>query len=306
LAGDRQQRFQEFTSIAKGLTIGALAVCVAIVPALTACSPRGGGKGQPPLNEDKIEAAINRTMGGGETCVALADTATGRVLYQYGNAGVCMRGLPPCATFEIANDLIGLDLGLIQPGAVVKWDGTPQPVRAWEADADMAKAFKDATPWWDQRLAVLVGHDRYVERLKALDYGTRDPTGPVRSFWMGSSVGGGLWISTLQQAGFLKRLYDGQLPVKSAAATEVGRLLIDDTRTDTKGGRYVMSGKGGACASVSDNSRQVGWWIGRLQAPTRDLVFAASIEAAGAPPGNELGDRIKEVFVDGGLWPPER
>ena len=265
-----------------------------------------GGKGPAALDQDKVEAAVDHSLGGGETCVVLSDVPTGKVLYQYGNAGVCMRGLPPCATFDVANDLIGQDLGVITPATVFKWDATPQPVKAWETDADLAKAFKASIGWWQQHLASAVGHDRYVEQLKALDYGTRDPAGPVQSFWMGSRFGGGLWISTRQQADFMRRLYAGQLPVKPQAAALMRQLMIDETRTDARGGQYEVSGRPGDCPTVSDNSRGVGWWVGRLKTPTRELAFAFSIESAGAPPGYEVRDRAKNILADAGLWPAER
>jgi beta-lactamase class D len=235
--------------------------------------------------------------------VAIADTKSGHILYQYGNAGVCMRGLPPCSTFKIANSLIGLDLGVVTPRTVFKWDGRPEPVKAWETDSDMAKAFKYSIVWWYQRVAAQVGHDRYVERLKAFDYGDHDPSGPVTEFWLGPKAGGGLLISTHQQINFLKRFYAGQLPVKPASAAYVRQIMVDETRNDAQGRPYVMSGKTGSCASIADGSRSVGWWVGRLQGPDRDLLFAASVEAADAPPGGELRQRIKDVFSDAGLWP---
>jgi beta-lactamase class D len=272
--------------------------------ALAGCAPATGpGAHAPPIDQARLEAGIDRTLGGGETCVVVADTAGGHVLYQYGNAGVCMRPLPPCSTFKIANSLIGIDLGLVTPQTVFKWDGKPEPVKAWETDADMAKAFKYSIVWWYQRLAQQVGHDRYAERLKAFDYGSRDPAGPVTYFWLGPSVGGGLVISTRQQVGFLKRLYAGELPVKPQTAAFVRQIMVNETRADAKGGRYVMSGKTGSCSSVADGSRSVGWWVGRLQTPSRDLLFAASVEAADAPPGAEVEQRVKDIFTDAGLWP---
>ncbi len=281
---------------------GALSIVPLAAALLAACSPGGPASG-PTLDRDKVEAGVDRFMGGGQTCVVLLDTATGRELYQYGDAIVCRRGLPPCATFEIPNDLIGLDLGLITPETKVKWDGTPQPVKAWEADADLAQAYRNSIGWWQQRLAASVGHDRYVDQLRALDYGERDPKGPLRSFWMGSSVGGSLWISTRQQADFLQRLYAGRLPAKPAALAALRQLMVDEIRTDAKGGRSVISGKAGSCPSLSDGSRRASWWVGRLQTPDRDLVFAASMEAAQAPPGTELEQRMKDIFADSGLWP---
>ena len=277
------------------LTAGLLALLLA------GCAPGG----PPKLDQDRVDAAVDHSLGGQETCVVMTDVASGRVLYQYGNANVCMRGLPPCATFDTASDLIGLDLGAVTPTTVFKWDGAAQPVKAWESDADLAKAFKVQIGWWQQRLAAAVGHDRYVEQLKALDYGTRDPVGPVQSFWMGSRYGGGLWISTLQQADFMHRFYAGRLPVKSEAAAQMRELLVDETRTDAKGGRYVVSGRTGDCPTLSNGARSVGWWVGRLQSPAHDLAFAFSIEGPDAPPGLEVRSRAKDILADAGLWPAE-
>jgi beta-lactamase class D len=277
----------------------------AVLVAACGCAPQAGSgrAGAAAVDKPKLEDGIDRLMGGADTCVVLADAHGGDLLYQYGNPEVCMRPLPPCSTFKIANSLIGLDLGLVTPRTVFKWDGTPQPVKAWEADADMTKAFKDSMVWWYQRLARLVGHDRYVQRLKAFDYGDRDPAGPVDGFWLGPKAGGGLSISTRQQIDFLRRFYGGRLPVKPEAAAFVRAIMVDETRLDAKGGRYVMSGKTGACSTRIDGSRGVGWWVGRLETPDRDLVFAASVEAAQAPPGQEVSQRIKDVFADAGLWP---
>jgi len=283
-----------------------LCLSVLLSAALAACAPRtGAGHAPAAIDHDKLEAGVDRTMGGGGTCVVIADAASGWTLYQYGNAGVCMRPLPPCSTFEIPASLIGLDLGLVTPQTVFKWDRTPQPVKAWETDADMAKAFKTSIPWWYPRLAQSVGHDRFAERLKAFDYGGRDPAGPVQGFWLGPQGGGGLMISTLQQVAFLKRFYAGALPVKPQAAAFVRQILLDETRTDAKRGAYVMSDKAGTCPSIAGGSRSVAWAVGRLQTPTRDLLFAASIEAADAPPGEEVRHRVKDTLSDAGLWPAE-
>jgi beta-lactamase class D len=286
---------------ATGLAIAVMAAAV------LGCTPKTGGGSGPAapggVDHDKLEAQIDKQMGGVNTCVVVAATRNGHTLYQYGDAGACMRGLPPCSTFNVANTLIGLEQGLITPTGVVKWDGTPQPVKAWETDADPTRAFKKDIGWWYQKLAQGVGHDRYAQQLRAFGYGDHNPVGSPTSFWMGPNQGGGLGVSTLQQVAFLKRLYGGSLPVKPENAAFVQGMMTDETRSDAKGYPSVMSGVAGSCASQPDGSRNVGWWIGRLKTPDRDLLFAASIESANAPPGSEIEQRIKDAFTDAGLWP---
>jgi beta-lactamase class D len=264
---------------------------------LASCSPAKapGAKG---VDFKALDPAIDQGFGGHGTCVSIRDVRTGREVYAYGSNAVCMRQLPPCSSFKIANALIGLDAGLITPRAVVVWDGKPQPVKAWETDADLAKAFKLSMVPWFQKLARSVGHDVYAKQLKALDYGSANPAGPVDQFWLGPQAGGGLTISTRQQSEFIARLYTDQLPVKASSVEMVEQIMIDETR-----GATTMSGKTGTCSSQADGSRSVGWWVGRLKSPNQDLAFAVSMEGASALPGRELQIRFKSALAKIGVWP---
>ena len=277
--------------------------------ALAACGP--GGKvdiklpvklpfGAPAFDHDQLESAIDNSFGGVGVCVVIDDTASGRQVYRYNAPSTCMLRLPPCETFEIANDLIGLDAGLATPQTRFKWDGTPQPVKAWEHDADMKTAFRQSMTWWQQRVAEMAGAPLYQRELKDLDYGNRSPAGPLSGFWLGPSAGGGLAISTNEQASFLHRLYSGSLPVKPQSLAYVEQLMLDETR-----GGSIMSGKAGSCPSAQDSSRQVSWWVGRLKTPKHDYVFAASTETPNdsSLPGVEIERRVKSAFADAGLWP---
>jgi len=289
----------------RGPFAGALILAAAL---LGACSPGGGpkapGAGAAAFDKAKLEAAIDNSIGGVGTCVEILDTASGAEVYRYNSNGVCMRRLPPCSTFKIPNSLIALDAGVVTPTTVLKWDGTPQRVSDWQKDADMKTAFRDSILWWYQRVAQQVGKPAYEERLKAFHYGGETPDGPLTAFWIGPAAGGGLGISTREEAQFLHRLYAGKLPVKPATLAFVQSIMVNETRGD-----MVMSGKTGSCATNSDGSRQVGWWVGRIAGPQGarrpDYVFAASIEtdADNALPGREVEQRVKSAFARAGLWP---
>ena len=270
---------------------------------LAACSqnPFAPAKPASALNTDKLEAEIDQKMGGIGTCVIIADVASGHELYRY-NAPECRAPLPPCSTFDIPSALAGLDAGVITPTTVYKWDGSPQPTKEWQADADVGAASQKSILWWWQRLSTQIGHDRLEAALKAYDYGNRNVDGPPATFWLGPQSGGALALSTEQQLSFLRRLYNGGLPVKPQTAGVVAGLLPGETRTDAAG-PATMTGKAASCASTPDGGRGVAWWIGRLKTPTRDVVFAASLESANAPPGLEIERDVKEIFADVGLWP---
>jgi beta-lactamase class D len=275
--------------------------------ALAAC---GKGEGPPvklpglgeaaPFDKAKLEAAIDKGFGGSQTCVIIADAGTGKELYAYNSTTACIRLLPPCSTFKIPNSLIALDAGIVTPTTVFKWDKTPQPVKAWEQDADMKTAFKESIVWWYQRVAQMAGKPLYEERLKAFDYGNKAPEGPLTTFWLGPAAGGRLGVTPRDQVRFLYRLYAGKLPVKPASQAFVEQIMVDEIR-----GGSTMSGKTGTCPSIADSTRSVGWWVGRLKGPKQDYVFSASVdaEAGNALPGAEVKERVKSAFAQAGLWP---
>lgn len=282
-------------------------IAFAAATALAACSPHGGkgaGAGGAPrpgeFDKKVLESRIDDRFGGIGTCVVIADTRSGAEVYRYNTYGVCSTPLPPCATFQVPEALIGLDSGAVTPATVFKWNGRPQPIPSWEKDTDLQTAFRYSIGWWFSTLAERLGRPALQDRLKAFDYGNKTVEGPLGAFWMGPAQGGQLGISTRQQAEFMHRLFGGGLPVKPAARAWVQDAMVDEIR-----GAYTMSGKGGSCPSLSDGSRQVGWWAGRLKGPGTDYVFAASVEASNenALPGSELQARVKTVFADAGLWP---
>jgi beta-lactamase class D len=258
--------------------------------------------GQPSFDTDQLESAIDNGFGGIGACVIIADTGSGREVYRYNSNAACMNPLPPCATFDVPSALIGLDAGVITQKTVYKWDGSPQPVAAWQHDADLTAAFQDSIQWWFQRLAGEIGPARYQDRLKAFDYGDRAIGGPPDAFWLGPAAGGQLRISAREQAQFLHRLYAGKLPVKPESAAAVAQLMQDETRGD-----HTISGQIGDCPSLADSSERVSWWIGRLKGPKSDYVFAVSMDQAtgSAIPAQEVRIRGKSAFARAGLWPAE-
>jgi len=59
------------------------------------CSNSAGG-GARGLPSGALDQAIGRAIGDPSTCLLLADRATGKVLYRYGESFNCVRGVPAC------------------------------------------------------------------------------------------------------------------------------------------------------------------------------------------------------------------
>ncbi len=66
---------------------------IAIVWALGGCAGPPAEKGLP---VDALHDAIAVSVGDPSTCVLLADRVTGKVVYRYGEAFNCVRGVPAC------------------------------------------------------------------------------------------------------------------------------------------------------------------------------------------------------------------
>ncbi len=270
---------------------------IAAALALSGCDKLPGRSG-PAFDKAQLEAALDPSVGGPDTCVLVDDVKTGSELYRYGAQSVCNRPLAPCNTFNIPLTLIALDDAALNPAEVRKWDGKIQPYKVWEHDTDLAGAWRTGAAWYFQRLAREIGPARFKQQLSAFDYGQGAVVGNPEAFWQGPAAGGGLFISTRGQAAFLRKAALGQLPVKPQSLKTVQALSADGMR-----GTAALSDIGASCPSTADDSRSVSWWVGRIQGPDRDLVFTVSIESQNPLPGSEIRSRALPIFTRVGLLP---
>jgi beta-lactamase class D len=250
------------------------------------------------FDKDRLEAALDPSVGGPDTCMVIEDVRTGAEVYRYGAQSVCNRPLAPCATFQIPLALIGISTAVLKPDQVQAWDGKPQPYKAWEHDADLKGAWRTGSSWYFQRLARTIGPNRFKKQLTDFGYGQGEPLGRPDSFWQGPAAGGGLFLSTRNQADVLRKLARGELSASPEAANAVLDLMADVTRGDV-----TLSDLGASCPSIADASRDVSWWIGRIRGTERDVVFALSIESQNPLPGSEIRSRALPIFTSVGLLP---
>jgi len=187
------------------------------------------------------------------------------------------RRVPPAATFEIANALVGLEVGSIaDENEVFPWDGRPKPVAAWERDHTLDSGLREGVVWMSQEVARRTGKARMREWLERLEYGNRDLAGGIDLFWLQ----GGLRVSAMEQVRFLYRLAEGRLPMTQRAQRLVRRALVaEKTRSRT------LYAKSGAAAG----REPVQWWIGWIERRGRPEAFFALNVTPG--PGSAPGDR---------------
>jgi beta-lactamase class D len=165
-----------------------------------------------------------------------------------------IRRFIPASTFKIPNTLIGLETGAVKSvDQALPYGGKPQPFPQWEHDMPLREAIRiSAVPIY-QELARRIGLAQMDEWVTRLNYGNAKIGKTVDRFWLD----GPLEISALEQARFLARLVEGQLPVQPATIAAVKEITLLE-----KSGEYELHGKTGWCTSVDPH---VGWWVGWIE-----------------------------------------
>lgn len=208
--------------------------------------------------------------------IAIYDLKTDKYI-QY-NPEHCKKRFSPCSTFKIPNSLIGLETGVISDtGFVIKYDSklhpmdsdllTREPFKYWYQDLSLKRAFKYSCVWYYQELARRVGEARMKKMVTALNYGNKDISGGLDSYWLCSSI----QISINEQIDFLKRFYLQRLDSISHGNIEaVKSIMLYETNAD-----YQLYGKTGS-GDCWDN-KVIGWYVGFVETASGPKVFALNV-----------------------------
>ncbi len=173
----------------------------------------------------------------------------------------------PASTFKVANTLIGLTVGSVaNVDQVLPYGGKPQRLEAWEQDMSLRDAIKVSNVPVYQELARRTGHQRMGEQLARLDYGNGNIGTVVDTFWLV----GPLKISALEQARFLSRLAQDQLPFPKPAMAGTREIMLVE-KTDA----YSLYAKTGWTDAPNPD---IGWWTGWVQKGGRIYAFALNID----------------------------
>ena len=199
----------------------------------------------------------------------------------------CAARFLPASTFKIMNSLIGLETGVIPDEAyVIKWDGTRYDIPAWNQDHTLKTAIRNSVVWYYQELARRVGKERMQHYMDVAGYGNQDISGRIDTFWLE----GGLRISAEEQVGFLKRLYENDLPFSQRSMDIVKDILVLE-----KTGNYQLSGKTGSVQRVTPH---VGWFVGYLEGGGKVYIFATNV---GDGDGNKAQEITRNILQGLGL-----
>ncbi len=208
------------------------------------------------------------------------------------NGKRCEKRFSPCSTFKIPNSLIGLETGVLKDeNTMFKWDGTHYSFDDWNRDNTLTTAIKYSVVWYYQKLASQVGEKRMQEYLNRIDYGNKDMSAGLTTFWLGSS----LLISPDEQVKFLTKLYRNQLPFSKRNMEIVRKIII---QKETK--NFIFSGKTGS--AMEDGKKTLGWFVGYVKKDGKEYVFATNIEGKDGAWGPKAREISTDVLKSLGLW----
>jgi beta-lactamase class D len=204
--------------------------------------------------------------------------------------------------------LIGLETGVITETTVEKWDGVRRPNQPkWNQDHTVLSAMRPSVLWFFQAMAPRIGAARAHEWLQRFHYGNTDTSGPITQYW----VNGRLRISPEEQLAFLKKFYDGSLPVSQAHVDRLEDALeqapgtVENARGITTLDAHwregiALNSKTGA--STIESGESVSWLVGRLTVDQRTVVFAAAAwRASGGVDTLDATHLAIKTFVDRGV-----
>jgi beta-lactamase class D len=238
------------------------------------------------------------------SCFALQELGTADV--RRGPSDACARRLTPASTFKVPHALAALDAGVVSNvDETFAYDGAAVAFPSWKRDHSLRTAMRYSVLWYFQRVAEKLGAAREREYLEKLDYGNRDATGRLTSFW----IGGPLQISPDEQIRFLGRLYRGELPISGSAMRSVREILVQPPGLVVNAaGEHplvtpwpagaVLSAKTG---SATDRSgADVRWLVGHVSRGSRSWIFVSCVAGDGVDPLAAIalaGRRLREEHV---------
>jgi beta-lactamase class D len=235
-----------------------------------------------------LPTAFASAFSGVEACAALRDVAPGAETATSDRLD-CARRLPPCATLDIATNVVALDRGVAPD--------TNAPVRRQPAAAGdppegvtLKDAFRRPVPWVYEEIARRVGPDNFVKALGAMRYGDaeqiasrpRPAPGPQPQ----------LTLSPVEQVEFLARLKRGELPTTAESQARTAELLTAEHIGDAN---FVV--KTGACPDVA-------WAVGWVDRGPRSMIFAVVETGGENASAEDTVTRTKRLMTNLGLTPP--
>lgn len=186
----------------------------------------------------------------------------------------------PASTFKIPNSLIGLSVGAVKSvDEVLPYRSNAPPFnKAWEKDMGLREAIVLSNVPIYQELARRIGLARMRENVSKIHYGNKEIGDTVDTFWLK----GPLEISAMEQAQFLAKLAQVELPLPNTCQESVHEILLLE-----QGENWKLYGKTGWQNAPGPG---VGWWVGWVRKNDRIYSFVLNMDIRHS---SDAGKRIE-------------
>lgn len=174
----------------------------------------------------------------------------------------------PASTYKFPHSLIALETGVVEDDRTMfPWDGAARAMPQWEQDLTFQDAFRLSCVPCYQEVARTIGPEQMNAYLGKFHYGTMVvDAATIDQFWLvGESR-----ITPVQQIDFLRRFYDGQLPIGARTQTIVKRMMVMEEEE-----AYRLSGKTGLS---NGEGAYNGWFVGYVETAGGVVFFATNAE----------------------------
>jgi beta-lactamase class D len=212
------------------------------------------------------------------SCFLLHEIGVGEVVRAPSTG--CTTRFSPFSSFKIPHALAALDSGVLTGADVTfPYDGAPHDFPSHQHDHNLASAVRDSVVWYFQRVATKLGLERERAYLDKFDYGNRDTSSGLTTFWLGGS----LQVSPEEQARFMVRLYEDALPVSKKAMQTVRELLVQPTGAIVNAsGAHPFAAPwpdGTVVSAKTGRGEDIAWIVGHVRRQSRAWVFVSCVVA---------------------------
>jgi beta-lactamase class D len=238
-------------------------------------------------------------------CAIVYEIGVGEVLRR--PASSCGLRVTPQSTFKIPHAIAALDARVLDgPDETIRYDGRPVEFPLWRRDHTLATALRYSVVWYFQEIAKRLGATRERDYLDRFEYGNRDASSGLTTFWLGGSLA----ISPEEQEQFLLKLYGDRLPVRADVLATIRRLLVQPPGAITNatgelpfGGPWpdgtVLSAKTGSGRTAEGGA--VRWLVGHVRQGSRAWVFVSNVVGGPETPALAAVDQAQHALVDAGI-----
>ena len=166
--------------------------------------------------------------------------------------------LSPFSTFKIPNSLIALEAGIVDKiDTPISYSAKIYPAQNWwpkswyETEHTLEHAFKHSVVPIYRTIATKIGKKEMQNKLNIFNYGNRDISSGIDSFWLDKSI----TISAIEQVQFLRKLHQREFDIKDESYQKLANIMKAESTQS-----YQLFAKTGG-GQVAAN-KALGWYVG--------------------------------------------